>query len=55
MKKESITLKDGTVVIGDAFDKKDLKILQEIFSDWLIINKKNKEFGRKRIKCSRCF
>lgn len=45
MKKESITLKDGTVVIGDAFDKKDLKKLQEIFSDWLVINKKTKSLG----------
>ena len=45
MKKESITLKDGTVVIGDAFDKEDLKKLQEIFSDWLVINKKTKSLG----------
>lgn len=45
MKQETIRLKDGTVVIGDAFDKKDFELLQGIFKDWLIMNEKLKSLG----------
>lgn len=45
MKKEAIKLKDGRIVVGDAFEKKDFELLQEIFKDWLVINEKLKSLG----------
>ena len=45
MKKEIIKLRDGTIVEGDAFDKNDFKVLQQIFKDWLIMNEKLKSLG----------
>lgn len=45
MKSEEVTLKDGTKVIGDAFDNKDFSQLQEIFKNWLEMNKKLKTLG----------
>ena len=45
MKQEMIKLKDGSTVIGDAFDEKDFALLQEIFNDWLEMNKKLKSLG----------
>lgn len=45
MKQETVRLKDGTVVIGDAFDESDFVQLQTIFKDWLEMNKKLKSLG----------
>ena len=45
MKQETIKLKDGSTVIGDAFDKKDFELLGEIFKDWLVMNEKLKSLG----------
>lgn len=45
MKQETIKLKDGSIVIGDTFDKNDFEILREIFKEWLIMNKKLKSLG----------
>lgn len=45
MRKETINLKDGTVVEGDAFDNKDFDLLREIFKDWLVMNEKLKSLG----------
>ena len=45
MKQEEIFLKDGTKVIGDAFDRDDFVQLQEIFKDWLKMNHKLKTLG----------
>ena len=42
MKKETIVLRDGSVVIGDAFDREDFELLREIFKDWLVMNEKLK-------------
>ncbi len=49
MKKETIILKDGSQVVGDAFDFEDFKKLQDIFKDWLKINKKLKELGGRNL------
>lgn len=38
MKKEDVRLKDGTAVTGDAFDKSDFAVLQNIFKEWMHIN-----------------
>lgn len=45
MKQESIQLKDGTIVVGDAFDHDDFIKLQGIFKDWLEMNTKLKSLG----------
>ena len=45
MKQETVRLKDGTTIIGDAFDQNDFSLLQEIFKDWLKMNKKLKSLG----------
>ena len=45
MKQESIKLKDGTIVTGNAFDEEDFKQIQAIFNDWLKINSKLKKLG----------
>ncbi|MCI6329547.1 MAG: Bsp6I family type II restriction endonuclease [Erysipelotrichaceae bacterium] len=45
MKKETIKLKDGTYVTGDAFDHNDFIKLQTIFKDWLLMNEKLKSLG----------
>ena len=45
MKQEEIVLRDGTKVIGDSFDSHDFSQLQEIFRDWLKMNKKLKTLG----------
>lgn len=45
MKQETVKLKDGTTIIGDAFDQNDFSLLQEIFKDWLKMNKKLKSLG----------
>ena len=39
MKQENVKLKDGTIVTGDAFDKNDFAILQNIFKEWMQIKK----------------
>ena len=38
MKKMEVRLKDGTRVIGDAFDEEDFKTLKRIFKKWQDIN-----------------
>jgi len=38
MKKETVHLKDGTAVVGDAFDNSDFAVLQNIFKEWMHIN-----------------
>lgn len=45
MKQESIRLKDGTIVTGDAFEEKDFRMIQNIFKEWLAINKELKTLG----------
>lgn len=45
MKQETIKLKDGSIVVGDAFDHEDFIKLQNIFKDWLEMNKKLKSLG----------
>lgn len=45
MKQETVRLKDGTTVVGDAFDHNDFVQLQNIFRDWLEMNKKLKALG----------
>ena len=49
MKKETIKLKDGSIVIGDAFDNDDYKVLQDIFKDWLTMNEKLKKLGGRNL------
>jgi hypothetical protein len=38
-------LRDGTVVIGDAFEEEDFLMIQDIFKQWLEINKNLKLLG----------
>lgn len=49
MKQENVRLKDGTIVTGDAFYKEDFIILQQIFREWLEINKKLKSLGGRNL------
>ena len=49
MTKEFVRLKDGSLVMGDAFDNSDFALLQEIFRDWLLINKKLKSLGGRNL------
>jgi Bsp6I restriction endonuclease len=49
MKTVKVTLKDGTVVLGDEFDMNDYESLKEIFSDWQNINSKLKELGGRNL------
>lgn len=45
MEKKSLSLKDGTVVVGDCFDENDFNTLKIIFKKWLEINKLLKGLG----------
>lgn len=45
MRQEFIRLTDGTIVQGDAFEKKDFLLMQKIFKDWLEMNKELKQLG----------
>ena len=49
MEKVKITLKDGTIVVGDKFDLNDYKVLKEIFKDWTMINGKLKKLGGRNL------
>ena len=49
MKQENVRLKDGTIVIGDAFDNSDFIKLQEIFKQWVAINKQLKDLGGRNL------
>ena len=49
MKQENVRLKDGTIVVGDAFDNSDFIKLQEIFKQWVAINKQLKELGGRNL------
>lgn len=49
MKKEEITLKDGTKCEGDSFDDDDYKKLLRIFGEWLSINRELKEIGGRSV------
>lgn len=49
MKQENVKLKDGTIVTGDAFDKNDFVILQNIFKEWMQINKELKGLGGRNL------
>lgn len=49
MEKVKITLKDGTIVVGDKFDLNDYEVLKEIFKDWTMINGKLKKLGGRNL------
>lgn len=49
MNKVKIVLKDGKVCEGDAFNKEDFLLLQEIFRDWQELNKKVKRLGGRNL------
>lgn len=42
MRKEKVTLLDGTTVYGDCFDLSDFEDIREIFKSWLDISIKLK-------------
>lgn len=45
MRKEKVTLLDGTTVYGDCFDLSDFEDIREIFKSWLDISIKLKKLG----------
>lgn len=49
MEKVRITLKDGTIVLGDKFDLNDYEVLKDIFKDWTMINGKLKKLGGRNL------
>ena len=49
MKQENVRLKDGTIVTGDAFDMQDFAVLQNIFKEWMQINKQLKGLGGRNL------
>lgn len=49
MRKETVLLKDGTPVIGDAFDAYDFAVLQNIFKEWMHINGQLKALGGRNL------
>lgn len=49
MKKRELTLKDGTHIIGDEFDKNDYEKLKLIFKKWQDINHDLKELGGRNL------
>lgn len=49
MIQEDVRLKDGTIVTGDAFDSNDFIKLQEIFKQWVAINRQLKELGGRNL------
>jgi len=49
MKQETVKLKNGTFVTGDAFDDKDLLKLKSIFKDWQKISKKVNKLGGRNL------
>lgn len=55
MEKVRITLRDGSVVEGDKFDKSDFEKLKEIFRDWVAINAKFKPLGGRELNAPDVF
>lgn len=49
MKQVSVSLKDGTIVVGDEFDMKDYEKLKNIFHKWTDINADLKELGGRNL------
>ena len=49
MRKETVWLKDGTAVTGDAFDNSDFTVLQNIFKEWTHINGQLKALGGRNL------
>ena len=49
MKKVTIKLHDGTVCVGDQFDKTDFVKMKNIFSNWQKINKQLKPLGGRNL------
>lgn len=49
MKKESITLKEGTIICGDSFDHNDFLLVKELFQEWKALNSELKSLGGKSL------
>ena len=49
MKEVEVELKDGTIVVGHKFNKKDYKKLKKIFNKWVNINEDLKELGGRNL------